>query len=43
MFSTPFKETCCNFVENIIFEKSKTAAKIADMCLSTVVIATVLN
>ena len=25
MFSTNFKKTCCNFVENKLFEKSKMA------------------
>ena len=31
MFSTNFKKICCSFTENKIFEKSKIAAKIADM------------
>ena len=31
MFSTNFKKICCNFAENKFFEKSKTAAKMADM------------
>ena len=31
MFSTDFKKIWCSFAENEIFEKSKTAAKVADM------------
>ena len=31
MFSTNSSKICCNFVKNKIFEKSKVAAKIADM------------
>ena len=31
MFSTSFKNICCFFVENKFFEKSKMAAKMADM------------
>ena len=31
MFSTSFKKIDCRFAEYIIFEKSKMAAKMADM------------
>ena len=31
MFSTNSSRFCCSFAENKIFEKSKTAAKMADM------------
>ena len=31
MFSINFSKICCNFVQNKIFEKSKMAAKMADM------------
>ena len=31
MFSTNFKKSGCSLAENKIFEKSKMAAKIADM------------
>ena len=30
MFSTSYSKICCSFVKNNIFEKSKTAAKMAD-------------
>ena len=31
MFSTNFNKICCNFAPNKVFEKSKMAAKMADM------------
>ena len=31
MFSTSFSKICCSFGQNKIFEKSKMAAKMADM------------
>ena len=31
MFSTTFKKICCNFPKSKFFEKSKMAAKTADM------------
>ena len=31
MFSTKFSNICCSFAQNNIFEKSKMAAKMADM------------
>ena len=31
MFSTNFKKIGCSFAENIIFQKSKMAAKMLDM------------
>ena len=31
MFSTNFNKICCSFAKNNIFEKSKMAAKMADM------------
>ena len=31
MFSTNSSKICCSFAKNIIFEKSKTATKMADM------------
>ena len=31
MFSINFSKICCNFAQNKIFEKSKRAAKMADM------------
>ena len=31
MFSTNFSKICCSFVQNTVFEKSKMAAKMADM------------
>ena len=31
MFSTNSSKICCSFVKNEIFEKSKMAAKMADM------------
>ena len=44
MFSTSFKKIGFSFVKNILFEKSKMAAKIADIrCETAVAIATVLN
>ena len=34
MFSTNSSKICCSFAKNRIFEKSKMAAKMADMLLS---------
>ena len=31
MYSTNSSKICCSFAKNIIFEKSKMAAKMADM------------
>ena len=31
MFSTNFSKICCSFAQNKFFEKSKIAAKMADM------------
>ena len=31
MFSTNFKEICCNFTEDIFFEKLTVAVKMGDM------------
>ena len=31
MFSTNFSKSCCSFAKDKIFEKSKMAAKMADM------------